>query len=328
MGIDTTVSGSTATNTLAWQHANIWAGGKLLGTYDKNGLHFYFDDPLGTRRAQTDYAGVLEQTCASLPYGDLLSCTGGDLQAPTEHHFTGKERDAESGNDYFGARYYSSNMGRFMSPDWSAQEEPVPYAKLDDPQSLNLYSYVANHPTDLADPDGHQMALPLGLAGFPMYFPGHNIVKYPKGYNLEDIKLPTLELPHIEVPKLPSLEEVKTDIKVASVFVTNMISMESRLSSVLWNSHNQTGSYTNTHASGKKYHGKGDLERAQQSGREKAEEHKDPLVSTDWTPAANDREAFKDESRRLKKDGGHRSSTNYNKRDSPGTKYREQDGSH
>jgi len=32
-------------------------------------------------------------------------------------HFTGKERDSESGNDYFGARYYSSAMGRFMSPD-------------------------------------------------------------------------------------------------------------------------------------------------------------------------------------------------------------------
>ncbi|MES2394020.1 MAG: RHS repeat-associated core domain-containing protein [Acidobacteriota bacterium] len=51
---------------------------------------------------------------------------------------TGKERDAESGLDYFGARYYGSSMGRWVSPDWSAKEEPVPYAKLDDPQSLNL----------------------------------------------------------------------------------------------------------------------------------------------------------------------------------------------
>jgi hypothetical protein len=30
---------------------------------------------------------------------------------------TGKERDSESGNDYFGARYYASTMGRFLSPD-------------------------------------------------------------------------------------------------------------------------------------------------------------------------------------------------------------------
>ena len=68
---------------------------------------------------------------------------------------TGKERDTESGNDYFGARYYASSMGRFMSPDWSAKEEPVPYAKLDDPQTLNLYSYVQNNPLTRADADGH-----------------------------------------------------------------------------------------------------------------------------------------------------------------------------
>ncbi len=68
---------------------------------------------------------------------------------------TGKEHDSESGNDYFEARYYSSAMGRFMSPDWSAKVMPVPYAKLDDPQSLNLYSYVENNPLARIDPDGH-----------------------------------------------------------------------------------------------------------------------------------------------------------------------------
>jgi RHS repeat-associated protein len=68
---------------------------------------------------------------------------------------TGKERDTESGNDYFDARYYSSAMGRFMSPDWSAKEEPVPYAQLDDPQSLNLYAYVQNNPLVRVDADGH-----------------------------------------------------------------------------------------------------------------------------------------------------------------------------
>jgi RHS repeat-associated protein len=70
----------------------------------------------------------------------------------TFQHITGKERDAESGNDYFEARYYSSNLGRFMSPDWSAKEEPIPYAKMDDPQSLNLYSYVRDNPTTGFDP--------------------------------------------------------------------------------------------------------------------------------------------------------------------------------
>ncbi len=70
-------------------------------------------------------------------------------------HFTGKERDPESNLDNFGARYDSSSMGRFMSPDWSDDPDPVPYADLNDPQTLNLYSYIRNNPLTLTDPDGH-----------------------------------------------------------------------------------------------------------------------------------------------------------------------------
>jgi RHS repeat-associated protein len=72
---------------------------------------------------------------------------------------TGKERDSETGLDYFGARYYASNMGRFMSPDWSIKVTPIPYAKLSDPQSLNLYTYVLNNPLSRRDADGHYVEL-------------------------------------------------------------------------------------------------------------------------------------------------------------------------
>ncbi len=70
-------------------------------------------------------------------------------------NFTGKERDAETGLDFFGARYFSSAQGRFTSPDWSAVPQPVPYASLSDPQTLNLYAYVRNNPLSRADADGH-----------------------------------------------------------------------------------------------------------------------------------------------------------------------------
>jgi RHS repeat-associated protein len=82
---------------------------------------------------------------------------------PTENHYTGKERDTESGNDYFGARYYASSMGRFLSPDWSATEDPVPYAKLDNPQSLNLYGYVLNNPLSKDDLNGHEACTVEGM---------------------------------------------------------------------------------------------------------------------------------------------------------------------
>ena len=71
------------------------------------------------------------------------------------YHFTGKERDTESGNDYFGARYYGSSMGRFMSPDWSSRPAAVPFADPANPPSLNLYSYVTNNPLSRVDPLGH-----------------------------------------------------------------------------------------------------------------------------------------------------------------------------
>ncbi len=145
-----------------WEQTNVYGGGMLLATYNTSGLHFHLTDPLGTRRVQTTAQGQPELDCQSLPFGDQQSCVA-DANAPlspapsdaTNLHFTGKERDTESGNDYFGARYYASSMGRFLSPDWSEYPDTVPYADLTNPQSLNLYAYVGNNPLADADVDGH-----------------------------------------------------------------------------------------------------------------------------------------------------------------------------
>lgn len=75
----------------------------------------------------------------------LSACAFG--HALSSRQFTGKERDSESGLDNFGARYNSSNMGRFMSPD------PMG-GHLLDPQTLNRYAYVRNNPLNLTDPTG------------------------------------------------------------------------------------------------------------------------------------------------------------------------------
>jgi len=63
--------------------------------------------------------------------------------------FTGKERDAETGLDYFGARYFSGAQGRFTSPD-----KPFADQRAQDPQSWNLYSYVRNNPLRYVDETG------------------------------------------------------------------------------------------------------------------------------------------------------------------------------
>ena len=64
-------------------------------------------------------------------------------------NFTGKERDAETGLDYFGARYMSSAQGRFTSPD----PKMFPH-DITDPQSWNKYGYTRNNPLRYIDPDG------------------------------------------------------------------------------------------------------------------------------------------------------------------------------
>ena len=76
-------------------------------------------------------------------------CDASVQHAVWDYKFTGKEHDWESGNDFFGARYYGSTMGRFMSPEYSVNS-----AVLELPQTWNKYSYVYNRPTYGTDPDG------------------------------------------------------------------------------------------------------------------------------------------------------------------------------
>jgi len=134
-----------------WQHSNVFAGGKLLATWDSTGIHFPLTDPLGTKRIQASNLGTVDLTCIGLPFGNGPGCTGADTSPlGTEHRFTEKERDTESGNDYFNARYYSSAMGRFMSPDPIIMND----LRMINPQRWNKYAYVINNPLILTDPTG------------------------------------------------------------------------------------------------------------------------------------------------------------------------------
>jgi RHS repeat-associated protein len=115
-------------------------------------VSYYFSDHLKTTDIVTDALGNIKNESDFYPWGGELQFLAND----TNHYkFTGKERDSETGLDYFGARYYSNGLGRFITPDWSATPVPVPYADLTDPQTLNQYAYVINCPVCRADRDGH-----------------------------------------------------------------------------------------------------------------------------------------------------------------------------
>jgi RHS repeat-associated protein len=109
-------------------------------------VHYYFSDHLGSASVVTSATGTIQDESDYYPFGKERVVTDSD---PNNYKFTGKERDSESGLDDFGARYDSSNLGRFMSPDG------FKYATSVDPQTWNLYSYVANNPLNRIDPTGH-----------------------------------------------------------------------------------------------------------------------------------------------------------------------------
>jgi len=113
-------------------------------------VEYYHTDALGSVRAVTNQSGVVIRRHDFLPFGEELQST---VPPPDKPLFTGKERDAETGLDYFGARYQRAGIGRFTSVD------PVMTfdKSLADPQRWNRYAYARTNPLRWIDPDGRQI---------------------------------------------------------------------------------------------------------------------------------------------------------------------------
>ena len=140
------------------------AGGQLIaeytsGTPSDGGTSYLTSDHLGSTRVVTKADANVKARYDYLPFGEEIDTnhgsrslvTGYGASDETRQKFTQKERDNESGLDYFGARYYSSAQGRFTSVDVSMESgRPIR------PQSWKRYAYVLNNPVRLIDPDGLQ----------------------------------------------------------------------------------------------------------------------------------------------------------------------------
>jgi RHS repeat-associated protein len=121
-------------------------------------IRYYHQDHLGSSSVMTDAAGNLIEETAYYPFGAARH-SWQPRHVRETYQFTQKERDEESGLQYFEARYLSGSAGRFLSVD-PAYAEPLQLggekvlALLANPQAFNLYTYVLNNPLRYTDPSG------------------------------------------------------------------------------------------------------------------------------------------------------------------------------
>lgn len=120
----------------------IYSDGVKVATISGSVTTYQHSDHLSVRLL-TDSSGNKIGERGHFPYGETLYESG----TTTKVKFTTYERDNESGNDYAMARMYINRLARFSTPDSFA-------GTINDPQSLNRYSFALNDPIDLVDPEG------------------------------------------------------------------------------------------------------------------------------------------------------------------------------
>ena len=145
------------------------AGGEAA---TNGGTSYLTTDHLGSTRVVTDGNKAVIARHDYLPFGEEIPSgignrTPGLGYVPTDdttQKFTEKERDTESGLDYFGARYYSSSGGRFQTADpynpivdSRKKEDFVRY--LGEPRNWNRYLYVWNNPLGMSIPMAKRFTL-------------------------------------------------------------------------------------------------------------------------------------------------------------------------
>lgn len=140
--------------------------GNLAAEYDDglpagdSGTQYLTADQLGSTRVVTNASGGVVSYRDYEPFGNNILVTSGSPRSGVPGYpasdavslqFTGRERDGETGLDYFGARYFSGAQGRFTSPDDFTKDSHVA-----DPQSWNKYAYARNNPLRYVDPNGEE----------------------------------------------------------------------------------------------------------------------------------------------------------------------------
>jgi RHS repeat-associated protein len=134
-----------------------YAGSTRVAMRQGSAVYYLFGDHLGSTSVSYRVSDGQTLTQRYYAWGGIRP--GPNNALPTDYTFTGQKLDA-TGLMYYGARYYDSALGRFLSADTN-----VPGAG--NPQDLNRYTYARNNPLAYVDPNGHNpIPIIMGIAAF------------------------------------------------------------------------------------------------------------------------------------------------------------------
>jgi RHS repeat-associated protein len=133
-------------------------------TADYSLLTAHCGSHLGSSSWITDSAGHAVQHLHYLPWGEDFVDQRINSFDGVRYTFSAKERDPETGLSYFGSRYYSSDLSIWLSVDPMAAKYP----------SLSPYTYCADNPVKLVDPNGDTIAVVINQKRYT--YDGNNLV--------------------------------------------------------------------------------------------------------------------------------------------------------
>tara|TARA_R100000908_G_scaffold45503_2_gene21702 strand:- start:18075 stop:22538 length:4464 start_codon:yes stop_codon:yes gene_type:complete len=126
------------------EHWNIVGNGVEGRVDNSGGKRYYYKDHLGSTRTVVNATGTVLQATDYYPFGLFMDGRSYISGTPAKEGFTGKERDDETGYDYFGARFYRADAPGFLQVDPLANEFP----------GWSTYNYTMNNPLRYIDPTG------------------------------------------------------------------------------------------------------------------------------------------------------------------------------
>ena len=144
--------------------------------------YWYHPDHLGSASWVTDNNGEVVQYLYYLPWGEDFKNQRRNGYSGARHTFSAKEKDSETGLSYFGSRYYSSDLSIWLSVDPLSDKYP----------SLSPYTYCANNPIKLVDPNGEDIVITSttddnGNTSVHIKFTGMLVNKSSQNYTKEDL---------------------------------------------------------------------------------------------------------------------------------------------